>query len=123
MIHAKVTSDWVYEHYLLYLFLCIADCDCMISDEDIRKINEEAFNHWPARRVAELYKTVHVEFFAHSETEKTTFISANAAHFLRTPIVRVKAIQHLEKMIPEDHSDCREYVMFRYIRKVINNLK
>jgi len=32
MIHENVTASWVYEHYLIYLLLSIADSDCMISD-------------------------------------------------------------------------------------------
>ncbi len=123
MIHAKVTSEWVYEHYLLYLFLCIADCDCLISDEEVKEIKQEAFKYWPPERITELYKAVHSEFISHTENEKTAFISSNAAHFLRTPIVRKKALEHLEKMVPKNDTDCEEYVMFRYIRKVINNLK
>ncbi|MDB5272648.1 MAG: hypothetical protein JWO58_1015 [Chitinophagaceae bacterium] len=123
MIHTNIVSEWVYEHYLFYLFLCIADCDCFISDEEIQEIKEEAFKHWPSESVSALYKNVHNEFISHSEEEKTKFISDNAAHFLRTPIVRKKAIQHLIKMVPSEHDDCEEYVMFRYIRKVINNLK
>lgn len=123
MIHTKVTSEWVYEHYLLYLFLCIADCDCFISDEDIKEIKQEAFKYWPADRITHLYKTVHSEFISHTEDEQRKFISDNAAHFLRTPIVRKKALEHLEKMVPSKEADCEEYVMFRYIRKVINHLK
>jgi hypothetical protein len=123
MIHTNVISGWVYEHYLFYLFLCIADCDCFISDEEISEIKQEAFKHWPSESISALYKTVHNEFISHSEEEKTKFISDNAGHFLRTPIVRKKAIQHLEKMVSTQDGDNEEYVMFRYIRKVINNLK
>jgi hypothetical protein len=123
MIRTNVVSEWVYEHYLFYLFLCIADCDCLISDEEVREIKQEAFKHWPAESVNALYKSVHNEFISHSEEDKTKFISDNAAHFLRTPIVRKKAIQHLERMVSTQNGDNEEYVMFRYIRKIINNLK
>ncbi|MDF2457414.1 MAG: hypothetical protein K0R51_3407 [Cytophagaceae bacterium] len=123
MIHTNVVSGWVYEHYLFYLFLCIADCDCFISDEEVQEIKQEAFKHWPSESISALYKSVHTEFISHSEEEKTKFISDNAGHFLRTPIVRKKAIQHLEKMVSNQDGDNEEYVMFRYIRKVINNLK
>jgi hypothetical protein len=123
MIHSKITSEWVYEHYLLYLFLCIADCDCFISEDEILEIKREAFHYWPAERLTELYKEVHCEFLSHTEDDKTSFISKNAAHFLRTPVVRKKALEHLEKMVPSKDADCEEYVMFRYIRRVINHLK
>jgi hypothetical protein len=59
MIHTQVISEWAYEHYLFYLFLCIADCDCFISEEEVEEIKEEAFKHWPAESISALYKSVH----------------------------------------------------------------
>jgi hypothetical protein len=123
MVHSVTALNWVYEHYLYYLCLCIADTDCVVTDSDTNKIENEMFSCVDANRLRLLHKEVYNEFLLHSEQERMDFISDNAARFLRTPIIRAKVIAQLENISGEEDENNPAWIMFRYIRKVINTLK
>jgi len=76
-----------------------------------------------ANRLRLLHKEVYNEFLLHSDQERMDFISDNAARFLRTPIIRAKVITQLESISGEEDENNPAWIMFRYIRKVINTLK
>ncbi|WMJ74260.1 hypothetical protein RCC89_13940 [Cytophagaceae bacterium ABcell3] len=121
MIHFDITSEWVYEHYYIYLHLSIADSENIISDSDLEAIRAKIFSYMDDERGENLIKEVLKEFRSHSETERRDFIKDNASRFLRTDTIRQKVICDLEKIASGDE-DGEEQVMFRYIRKVINNI-
>ncbi|MBX9852562.1 MAG: hypothetical protein K2X86_12515 [Cytophagaceae bacterium] len=123
MVHEKVVSNWVYEHYLIYLYLCIADSDCLISDHEIQAIRSRSFPMLHSERCNFLIQEVYQEFWSHSEEERRFYIKENAAKYLRTDIIKNKVIQHLQEMVLSKDEESEEYIMFRFIRKVINNAK
>ena len=123
MVHENLTKKWVYEHYLIYLYLCIADSDCIISDEELGEIRCKAFRALDENRCSLLIMEVYKEFRSHTDEEKRTYIKANAAKYLRTDSIRQKVINDLESNIHEKDEDGEEHVMFRYIRLAINNSK
>ncbi|WP_018344887.1 hypothetical protein [Cytophaga aurantiaca] len=123
MVHSVSTLNWVFEHYLYYLSLCIADTDCIVTKEDTQRITTEMFNCVDANRLKLLQEVVYNEFLLHSEEERMDFISQNAAQFLRTPAIREKVITQLSHISGEDDENNPAWIMFRFIRKVINNLK
>lgn len=123
MIHENVTANWVYEHYLVYLCLSIADSDCVVSDKEIEAIRCKSFPTLDEERCNSLIKDVYKEFWSHTEEERRTYIKTNAAKYLRTDSVKNKVIQHLEDIILNRDEEGEEYIMFRFIRKVINNAK
>ena len=123
MVHDNVISTWVYEHYLIYLSLSIADSDCMISDKELEKIQCRAFPTIDTGRCTTLIKEVYKEFWSHTESERRDYIKLNASRFLRTDSVRVRVIQHLEELIENKDEESEEYLMFRFIRKIINNCR
>ena len=123
MVHSVSTLNWVFEHYLYYLSLCIADTDCVISEEETHRITTEMFNCVDANRLKLLQTNVYNEFLLHSEDERMEFISSNAAQFLRTPAIREKVIAQLQHISGEEDENNPAWIMFRFIRKVINNLK
>lgn len=123
MVHSVSTLNWVFEHYLYYLSLCIADTDCIVTEEDTQRITTEMFTCVDANRFKILQKEVYNEFLLHSEDERMDFISFNAAQFLRTPAIREKVIVQLQHISGEEDENNPAWVMFRFIRKVINNLK
>jgi hypothetical protein len=88
MIHSVLTLNWVYEHYLYYLSLCIADTDCLVSDQDTKQIKSELFQCVDTDRLVLLQKEVYNEFLLHSEQERMDFISENAAQFVATYLRR-----------------------------------
>lgn len=123
MVHSVSTLNWVFEHYLYYLSLCIADTDCIVTEEDTQRIATEMFNCVDANRLKLLQENVYNEFLLHSEDERMDFISQNAAQFLRTPAIREKVITQLQHISGEEDENNPAWIMFRFIRKVINNLK
>jgi len=123
MVQSAIALNWVYEHYLYYLCLCIADSDCIVSDKDEKKIQCEVFKSVNPIRVKYLQQEVYREFLMHSETQKMEFISQNAPRFLRTPVIRQKVITQLEQFSGKEDENNPAWVMFRFIRRVINNLK
>lgn len=123
MVHSVSTLNWVYEHYLYYLSLCIADTDCIVTKEDTQLITTEMFTYVDTCRLKMLQEEVYNEFLQHSESERMDFISFNAAQFLRTSAIREKVITQLKHISGEEDENNPAWIMFRYIRKVINNLK
>lgn len=123
MIHSVSTLNWVYEHYLYYLCLCIADTDCVICDQDTKQIKSELFQRIDSDRLVLLQKEVYNEFLLHSENERMDFISENAPTFLRTQVIREKVIAQLKHISGEEDENNPAWIMFRFIRKVINTLK
>lgn len=121
MIHQNVTLNWVYEHYLTYLYLSIADSDCVISENEIHDIQCKAINALNEERSNKLIKEVYVEFISHTDQEKREYIKENAGKYLRTESIRNKVIHDLEELIKEKDEESEEYIMFRFIRKAINN--
>jgi hypothetical protein len=123
MVHSVTTLNWAYEHYLYYLSLCIADTDCLVSEDDTKQICKEMFSKVEPSRLKTLQSEVYNEFLLHSEIERMNFIANNAAQFLRTPIIRTKVIDQLRLISGEDCESNPAWIMFRYIRKVINTLR
>jgi hypothetical protein len=122
MVHENVTSNWVYEHYVIYLYLSIADSDCMVTDKELEDIRCRSFPLLDQERCGSLINEVYKEFWSHTEEERITYIKDNAARYLRTEFIKNKLIQHLEEAVTKDE-ESDEYVMFRFIRKAINNAK
>jgi hypothetical protein len=122
MIHEDITTAWVYEHYLIYLYLSIADCDCLISDKELENIKNHAVKSIDEERCNRLIKEVYLEFRAHSPQERRNYIKDNVFKYLRTESIRNKVIEDLNTITNKDE-ESEEYIMFRYIRKVINIAK
>lgn len=123
MIHENVTVNWVYEHYLVYLCLSIADSDCLISDKEIEEIRCHSFPTLDEGRCNSLIKEVYKEFWSHTEEERRNYIKSNVSRYLRTDSVKNKVIEHLRDLIMNKDEDSEEHIMFRFIRMVINNSK
>ena len=123
MVHENITTSWVYEHYLIYLHLCLADCDCIISSTELEDIRSKTFKSLEGARCKSIIKEVYQEFIAHTDQEKLEYIKMNAARFLRTDSIRQRVIQNLENFIGNKPMDSEEFIMFRFIRMIINNLK
>ncbi|HXA01590.1 MAG TPA: hypothetical protein VNW99_06355 [Cytophagaceae bacterium] len=122
MVHQDITTTWVFEHYLIYLYICIADCDCIVSDKELDNIRLNAFKALNPERASLLIKEVYIEYRSHTPEEKRNYIKENAAKYLRTESIRTKVIEDLHHLTNTDEAS-EEQIMFRYIRKVINNSK
>jgi len=121
MIHTDITSSWVYEHFFLYLFICIVDVDCLISDTELANIQDKVLANIDKQRCNKLVNEVFKEYRAHTEDERKEYIKENVPKYLRTDSIKKRVINSLSEIIT-DHSDSEELeqIMFRYIRKIIN---
>lgn len=123
MVDDAIVSKWVYEHFLAYLYLSIADSDCTISDSELENIKTKAFKTMDENRCSLAVKEVYKEYRSHNEEERRDFIRNNIQKYLRTNAIKQKVIQDLEATVHKKDEDSVEYIMFRYIRKTINNTK
>lgn len=123
MVHPVTVLNWAYEHYLYYLCLSIADTDCVISESDTTRIKNELFPNVDSNRLKSLQREVSNEYLVHSDEERMAFIAENAGRFLRTTAIRARVIAQLENISGKDDENNPAWIMFRYIRKVINTLK
>jgi hypothetical protein len=120
MVQQRTTIQWAYEHYLVYLHLCIADSDCVISESEFVKIRSAVFPTIDAGRADNVIKAVYIEFLAHNDSEKKEIIINLAPKYLRTASVRQKVLQNLNCIANKDE-ECEERIMFRFIKKSIES--
>ncbi|HSZ24546.1 MAG TPA: hypothetical protein VK766_02450 [Cytophagaceae bacterium] len=118
MVQQHTTIEWAYEHYFVYLHLCIADSDCVICDHEFEKIQKAAFPNIDAERGKQLIKDVYLEFLAHNDYEKKMVIKELAPKYLRTSSIRTRVLQNLQCLVNKDE-ESEEQIMFRYIEKAI----
>lgn len=124
MVHQNVTMNWVYEHFLAYLHLSIADCDCIVSQKELNNLScFTLLKNLSPERGLKLVKEVYIEFLSHTDEEKRAYIRENVSKFLRTESIKNRVIVDLEDAVLQKDEESEEYIMFRYIRKVINNCK
>lgn len=109
----------------MYLYICIADVDCLISDKELNTIRDRVLSHLDEERCLKLCSEVFKEYRQHTEEERKEYIKENVPKFLRTDSIKRKVINDLADTVPENtiNNDGLEQVMFRYIRKVINVAK
>jgi hypothetical protein len=118
MVQQRTTIQWAYEHYFVYLHLCIADSDCVICDNEFEKIRNSVFPSIDAERAGKLIKEVYMEFLAHNDAEKKKTIAELASKYLRTSSIRQRVLHNLNSIVnPDEESE--ENIMFRFIEKAI----
>jgi hypothetical protein len=118
MVQQRTTIQWAYEHYFVYLHLCIADSDCVISENEFEKIRSAVFPTIDRERAEKLIKEVYIEFLGHNDFEKKETIKNLAPKYLRTASVRQRVLQNLKSLANKDE-ECEEQIMFRYIEQAI----
>lgn len=122
MVQFRTTLEWVYEHYLVYLHLCIADSDCVVTERELSKIENSVFPLFDKARANSLVKEIYLEFIAHNEEEKRQIIQELAPKFLRTLSIRTKVLENLKGKLNQDEG-CEEQLMFRFIESAIQKIK
>lgn len=115
------TSQWVYEHYLVYLHLCIADSDCLICEEEFEHIRKAALPALDMSRAKSLIKEVHTFYLYQEDRERRESIVSMAPRFLRTESVRTRVLNQLEGTTNKS-SESEERMMLYYIRQTIGLL-
>jgi hypothetical protein len=120
MVQQQTTIQWAYEHYFVYLHLCIADSDCVIAECEFDKIKNAVFPRYDEERASQIVKRVYLEFIAHNDFEKRELIRLLAPKFLRTPSIRERVLSAL-KCITSIEEDGEEQIMYRYIESILGD--
>jgi len=119
MVQIRTTIEWAYEHYFVYLHLCIADSDCIITDQELSRIQSSVFPHIDKERASSIIKKVYLEFIAHNDVEKKDLIKNLAPKYLRTLSIRKKVLDNLKSILSPDE-ECEEQQMYKYIENAIS---
>ncbi len=118
MVQPRTTVQWAYEHYFVYLHLCIADSDCVICENEFEKIRNAVFPTIDEARAAKLIKEVYIEFLSHNDKNKKETIKELAPKYLRTTSICERVLKNLENHVNKE-DDSEEQIMFKYIEKAI----
>lgn len=118
MVQQRTTIQWAYEHYLVYLHLCIADSDCVICENEFDKIRSIVFPSIDVARASKLIKEVYIEFLAHNDQEKKNTIVELAPKYLRTISICQRVLKNLEASVNKDE-ESEEQIMYKFIEGAI----
>ncbi len=119
----KITG-WDFNHFVTYLYLCIADSDFNITDDEIDEIESKLQSSLlESRDYKAMIEEVLREFKQHTDYEKTAFINDNVKKYCTDDDIKKKIIKGLEDIMAADGViKSVEIIMYRYIKKTIENL-
>ena len=117
-------AEWKFEHFLIYLYLCIADSDYNITDDEIEEIeNKLKSNLLDDRDYTDMIAEVLREYKNHTDYEKTAYISSHVPKYCNDEETKKKIIKGLEDVMAADGIiKSVEVIMYRYIKKTIENI-
>ena len=119
----KQLNDWKLEHFVTYLYVCIAKADYNLVDEEIVEIYKKLKRFHEDEEInKKLLQEVLREYAFHSDSEIIQFIKTNCPKYCETEEEKKKLIKDLEDIMEADGivKDV-EMVMYRYIKKVLNS--
>ena len=123
MIDKNQTKNWQYEHFVIYLYLCIADSDYNISDDEIEEIHGKVSKTLNSGNYMKTITEVLREFKSHTDYEKTDIISSYAGKYCVEEEVKEKVLKDLEDVMEADGIiKSVEMIMFRYIKKTLEEI-
>lgn len=124
MLDGDKISDWNFNHFVVYLYLCIADADYNITDDEVDEIENKLQNSLlEGVECKKIISEVLKEFKNHTDYEKTSFISKNVGIYCSTNDIKEKIIKGLEDIMSADGViKSVEVIMYRYIKKTIENI-
>lgn len=123
MVDKNQINNWNYEHFVIYLYLCIADSDYNISDDEIEEIHDKVSKTLDGGNYMKTITEVLREFKNHTDYEKTDIISTYAEKYCKEEKVKEKILSDLEDVMEADGIiKSVEMIMFRYIKKTLEEI-
>lgn len=120
MVDKEQVKNWKYEHFVIYLYLCIADSDYNITDDEIEEIHGKVSKILEGGNYMKTITEVLREFKNHTDYEKTDIINENASLYCKEESVKEKILKDLEDVMEADGIvKSVEMIMFRYIKKAL----
>ncbi|MFK7899764.1 MAG: TerB family tellurite resistance protein [Cyclobacteriaceae bacterium] len=117
----EVTQGWKKEHFIAYIFLCIAAADYDVAEEEVEvlktRINEVVGDEADANQAIEQVRDL-VDY--HDDDEKTDIIAYYSNLFEPTLEEKFLICNILEEIIKADGIvEGIEMVIFRFIKKAL----
>jgi len=123
MIEKEQVKNWKYEHFVIYLYLCIADSDYNITDDEIEEIHDKVSKTLDGGSYMKIITEVLREFKNHTDYEKTDIININVPIYCKDGSVKEKILKDLEDVMAADGIvKSVEMIMFRYIKKALEEV-
>ena len=123
MVNKEFVKNWKYEHFVIYLYLCIADSDYNITDDEIEEIHDKVSKTLEGGSYMKTITEVLREFKNHTDYEKTDIINENANLYCKNLSVKTKILKDLEDIMEADGViKSVEMIMYRYIKKALEEV-
>ena len=124
MVDEAKIKEWDFNHFVVYLYLCIADSDYNITDDEVDEIEDKLQSTLlKGTNSKALISEVLKEFKHHTDYEKTANINENVSIHCSDEDIKKKIIQGLEDIMAADGViKSVEVIMYRYIKKTIENI-
>jgi len=123
MVSKEQVKNWGYEHFVIYLYLCIADSDYNITDDEIEEIHDKVSQTLESGSYMKTITEVLREFKNHTDYEKTDIINENAVLYCKDEAVKNKILKDLEDVMEADGIvKSVEMIMYRYIKKSLEEI-
>ncbi len=122
MIHAEKTANWTKEHFVTYVYLCVAGADYSVDEEEIKEIHDKVIETLGSEDdFNKVIGEVQAEIKDHNDKDRMDFISDNVGTFLPSQEERKQVLEGIEDVIVADgHVDSVEMVTYRFVKKALN---
>lgn len=123
MINNKlIDKTWTKDHYMIYLYLCVANADYNMSDSELEKLHSKFDDREEDldRNYSTYIKDVLREYKQHTDMEMNDFIIDYAQKFCNDSKSKEKVMSDLKEIIEADGivKDV-ETIMYRNIKRMI----
>jgi len=116
-----IENEWTPEHFVIYLYLCIANADYNMADEELETLHDKFDGLDIESNYGTVIKDVMHEYKNHTDYETMQFISDYSDKFCQDDAKKEKILDDLKDIIEADGivKDV-ETIMFRNIKKMLN---
>ena len=125
MIDQEKVSKWTHDHFVIYLYLCIAKANYDISDKELDVIKEKIHHTLGIQKYnTPLINHVKKEMEEHSDYEKFQYIEKNLSRFIPDQ-EKEKISKDLEDIVHADYDrdegiESSEQAMLMFLKKIIH---
>lgn len=120
MIDHKTIESWDNMHQIAYLFMCVANADYVITDDEIDIIRERLTELFGENtEYNNIIKNVRREVLSQNEFEKTEAIRKVVPMFCDNKPLKDRFLKILEEIMGVDKVISVEMITYRFIKKTI----
>lgn len=117
-----IEESWGYNHFVIYLYLCVANADYNLADEEIETFHSKFDQlHIEDKDYGTVIKEVLQEYKNHSDKEMNEFIMDYSKKLCKENAQKVQILNDLKDIIQADGivKDV-ESMVYRNIKRMLN---